>query len=141
MLTKPLCAQDFMRHEYIEWINDELRALQQMALQIYGREMPQRWMPLVDGVESRVLAADINQIELGISDLANLVQPAGMLPTRQWRGENRDDPLLDFNDVNRWFGSLALIRQAFMGRGHDLKRTGGHMAGGDILRQRIRTAI
>jgi len=134
----PLGADDYMKVEYMQLLNAQFEELRGMAEAIFDRTLPLMTVPVVNGEASWLLTGHINVIERGINSLASLVRPEGLKPTRTWLGENRDIPLLDYNDVNRWFESLALIKAAMLGRGHDFKRTGSYAAATDILRQRIR---
>ena len=139
MLTRPLGRDDFMKVEYIEWISGEMETLRRMAEALFGRQLPAVFIPVAGGEAAVVLVSHINAIEAGIEQLGQLVgPPAEMKPTRIWRGEDKDDPFLDYRDVNRWFESLRLIRGAMSGRGHDFKRSGTHHTGTNLLRQRVR---
>jgi len=138
MQYTPLTAKDYMKIDYIYMLNDEMINLREIAVQIFDNFMPFRMVPAISGEASVVTVDHINQIELAIGDLAAILRPAGLKPTRLWLGENSDNPLLDYTDVNRWFESFAVLRQALMGRGHDFKRCGSYTAGQNRVRQIVR---
>ena len=137
----------FTRHDFLSIndimdLNTEMQALARLREDIFGVGQGESVVRNLDthlGINTMASADFINQIERNIDALAGTVPPVGMEPTRTWQGENRDAPLLSFRDANRWFASVAIIRQSLMGRGHDFKSTGSYVAGLCDIRQRIRS--
>jgi len=135
-----LVAGDFMRIEYIVELDAEFLAVALLRRDVFGV------LPVVaplgfftqGGFGAMADVALFNQIERNIDVLAGVTPPAGMPPTRIWRGGLLDVPFLDYTDVNRWFESLRLIRESLMGRGSDFRVTGTYAAGGNAIRQKIR---
>ena len=141
MTHKTFTRQDYLNIEDIRALNTEMAALAVLREEVFGVPMPVVNISSAMGVLTIAVPDFINQIERNIDALAGTAPPADMQPTRTWLGEGRDVPLLSFRDANRWFESLALIRQSLLGRGHDFKATGSYVAGENGLRQRIRTKV
>jgi len=53
----------------------------------------------------------INSIERNIDTLARANPPIAVPATKTWLGGLKDEEWLNYNDVNRWFESLAIIRR------------------------------
>ncbi|MCL2376303.1 MAG: hypothetical protein FWC76_02790 [Defluviitaleaceae bacterium] len=140
MARKVFTKDDYLSIEDIRELNTEMQALAGLREEIFGANLGAvRNLDISLGVTTMAGMDFINQIERNIDALAGTAPPAGMEPTRTWQGENRDAPLLSFRDVNRWFGSMAIIRQSLMGRSHGFRATGSHVAGPCNIRQKIRS--
>ena len=140
MEHRTFTSQDYLSIQDIRALNTEMAALAALRESIFGAlAVPVVNINTAMGMTTIPTPDFVNQIERNIDALADGAPPVAMQPTRTWLGEGRDAPLLSFRDANRWFESLALIRQSLLGRGHDFKATGSYVAGNCSLRQRIRS--
>jgi len=94
---------DFMSVAIFNSLNTEFRELSVLR----GVTVPQ-----ITSVNNNLLpnANVINTIERNIDILAAAQPPVAVPATKTWFGGTDDEKWLDYNDVNRWFESLALIR-------------------------------
>ncbi|MDR2166711.1 MAG: hypothetical protein LBE35_02530 [Clostridiales bacterium] len=107
-------AEDFLNVEVFERLNEEFADLERRRREA-GRVVVVNFLDLSAG-ESTIPTVDfINSIEENLRRLAGPILPVGMRRPRVWLGEDRDEGLLDFNDVNRWFVSIGLIRRTLGG--------------------------
>jgi len=139
MTQRIFTRDDYLSIEDIRELNTEMAALAALREEIFGLAVPVVNINTGAGMNTTPTPQFVNQIERNIDVLAGGAAPGAMEPTRTWLGEGRDVPLLSFRDVNRWFGSLVLIRASLLGRGHDFKATGSYVAGSCAIRQRIRS--
>ena len=102
-----LTENDFMTLDILNRLSTELNELaERKGVAITG----------LGAIDQNLLptAAFINNIERNIDNLAAATPPAIVPKTKTWLGlgEGKDEKWLDYNDVNRWFESLAIIRGA-----------------------------
>ena len=99
-------ANDFMSLDILNRLNTEFRELAALR----GVTIPQ-----IADVNQTLLPNinTINVIERNIDTLAQAVPQITVPATKTWLGGLQDKKFLDYNDVNRWFDSLAIIRRGF----------------------------
>jgi len=100
---------DFMKIEYIVQLNAEMQRLANLRNRIIGGVAAINLPNVSQSVSTIPTPSFINLIERNIDVLAAGIEVRSMKPTRIWLGENRDNPLFSFDDVNRWVESLDLI--------------------------------
>jgi hypothetical protein len=135
-----LSASDFMAVGYLRQAYADLVFLRAAMSGYLDRTVALSPVSLTEGMAAVPFPALINLIETNIEALtANGYVPSNMLPTRQWLGELRDFPRMNYQDVNRWFDSFQKIYHMILGMSKILLRTNTFCTGGDRTRQVIRT--
>lgn len=135
-----LTANDFMDIAYIHQAAADQAFLQDAMRLLLDRSVPLSPVDPAADMTAIPYPALLNLIERNIDALtANGYLPSNMLPTRQWLGEVRDAPRLDYADINRWFDSFRKIYEMILGISRRLLITGTFDTGNDKTRQWIRT--
>jgi len=107
---KEFGPDDFLGLDVFVSLNAEFLQIE-AARRAVGRPVQLVQLDLSAGMATVPTAAFINIIERNLDRLAGAGRPAQMEATKTWLGEDRDAAWLDYRDVNRWFASLAVLRQ------------------------------
>ena len=105
-----LTSSDFLEMWMIQRVKAYQEQLRLLVLEYIGRNVVLEDIDVSLGSRTVPFAEYINVIERNLKNLVGTDVPEHMVSTLTWHGELRDDRRLDYNDVNRWFDIMRLLR-------------------------------
>ena len=116
-MTLPrLTRFDYMNFGHIREVAGHMERIRLLKGQLFGINFALGSIHLALDMLTFPTPAFFNIIERNIGILALGNEPQGLPPTRTWYGENRDNPRMDYRDINRWYESLDMIEREIISR-------------------------
>ena len=110
---KDITANDYMKIEFIGQANQNILYIRDLVTQYLLSNPKYLDIDTSEGYHTQPLPEYLNNIERNLDYIQKeITWKVPRQPSRTWLGEYLDSPTFSYNDVNRWFNDLLLMKLA-----------------------------
>lgn len=140
----PITSAAHMKIEYIQKAYENQAYIHDLIVNLLGTISPLNIISTVRGTAQQPFPAYINLLEDNLHQLSTPTSAPSWTPqapaSKTWLGELMDQFPLDFQDVNRWFSTLKILKEELESITQRYLISGTFSSSGDGEAQHIRRA-